>query len=42
MDDDLNFAMKNVEMDVKYTVKNSLAFGGINAALIFKSYYEEI
>ena len=37
LDQDLRFATSNVTKRIAYMVKTSLAFGGVNAALVFKN-----
>ena len=41
LDGDLNFAKENVKKPVNVVLKNSLSFGGVNVALVFKAYNEE-
>ena len=38
LDNELTFAMDNVHKNVDVVLKTALAFGGINSALIYKSY----
>eukprot|EP00347_Sterkiella_histriomuscorum_P013040 403366246 len=40
LNNDLNFAMENVQKKLDVVVKTSLAFGGVNSALVFKAYKE--
>ena len=40
LDKDLAFATKNVQKNVDTVVKTSLAFGGVNSALVYKRYEE--
>lgn len=38
LDNDLVFAQKNIQKEVDVLVKTALAFGGVNSALVIKSY----
>lgn len=38
LNNELNFAMENVKKPIDVVVKTALAFGGVNAALVYKSF----